>query len=337
MSKPRSFHISRENASLKWDNTTPPALTVDSGTEVTFELLDGGYNQFSGTSTTADVSSFDLAKGDPIIGPVFVKGARPGDVLKVEFLALQPATFGWTAIFPGAFTFGLLADEFPDPNLKIWDLDTHKVDGYTVFKEGIHIPIRPFLGVAGVARGEKGAFSTIPPYRTGGNIDCKHITLGSTLYLPIEVEGGLFSCGDGHAAQGDGEVCGTAIECQMRATIRLTVEKCKPWIQGPHYQTKRMHSQTLGGDKGEYATLGIHEDLREASRIALRGLIHWLVGEKGLSREEGYMLASVAADLKIVVSLRHVFFPSLQYVNSKSVMDRRLWICLIMPLPVVCH
>jgi acetamidase/formamidase len=305
MSKAQTFHVSRENAYLKWDNTTPPVFTVDSGTEITFDLLDGGYNQFSATSTTADVPSFDLAKGDPIIGPVFVNGAQPGDVLKVEFLDLSPTTFGWTAIFPGSSNFGLLADEFPDPHLKIWDLQTHSAEGYTVFKEGIHIPIRPFLGVAGVARGEKGAFSTIPPYRTGGNIDCKHITLGSILYLPVEAAGALFSCGDGHAAQGDGEVCGTAIECQMKATVRLTVEKSKPWVQSPHYQTTHLHSQTLGGDKGEYAALGVHEDLREASRIALRGMIDWLVGEKGLSREEGYMLASVAADLKIAVSPHH--------------------------------
>jgi acetamidase/formamidase len=305
MSKAQTFHVSRENAYLKWDNTTPPNLTVDSGSEITFDLLDGGYNQFSEASTSADVPSFDLAKGDPIIGPVYVNEAQPGDVLKVEFLDLSPTTFGWTAVFPKTFNFGLLADEFPDPHLKIWDLQTHRAEGYTVFKEGIHIPIRPFLGVAGVARGEKGAFSTIPPYRTGGNIDCKHITVGSILYLPVEVVGALFSCGDGHAAQGDGEVCGTAIECQMKATVRLTVEKSKSWVQSPHYQTTHLHSKTLGGDKGEYAALGVHEDLREASRIALRGLIDWLVGEKGLSREEGYMLASVAADLKIAVSLCH--------------------------------
>jgi acetamidase/formamidase len=313
MSKPQTFHVSRENARLKWDNTTPPVLTVESGTEVSFDLLDGGYNQFSATSTTADIPSFDLAKGDPIIGPVFVNGAKPGDVLKVEFLSLEPTTFGWTAIFPASFNFGLLADEFPDPKLKIWDLETHKAEGYTVFKAGIHIPIRPFLGVAGVARGDTGAFSTIPPYRTGGNMDCKHITLGSTLYLPVEVEGGLFSCGDGHAAQGDGEVCGTAIECQMKATIRLTVEKSVSWVQSPHYRTTHAHSRTLGGDKGEYAVLGIHEDLREASRIALRGLIDWLVGEKGLSREEGYILSSVAADLKIAVSRYCFLFYSITY------------------------
>ncbi|KAE8442211.1 hypothetical protein EG329_003740 [Mollisiaceae sp. DMI_Dod_QoI] len=237
-----SFHLSKSSAHLKWDNSLPPALTIDSGTTISFDLLDGGYNQFTSTSTSSDVPNFDLSLGDPAIGPVFVNGAEPGDVLKIEFLDLQTADFGWTAVFPSTLGFGLLADEFPDPALKIWDLKTHAQEGYTVFKEGIRIPIHPFLGVVGIAREEVGEFSTIPPYETGGNIDCRHVTVGSTLFLPVK-----------------GKLTG----------------------------------------KGEYAVLGIDSDLREASRKALRGVIEWLVGEKGLTREEGYMLASVCADLRI--------------------------------------
>jgi len=222
-------------------------------------------------------------------------------VLKIEFLDLTTADWGWTAIFPA---FGLLADEFPSPALKIWDLETHRADGYAVFKPGIHIPLKPFLGVVGVARAQPGDWSTIPPYETGGNIDCKHVTVGSTLFLPVKVPGALFSCGDGHAAQGDGEVCGTAIECQMRATVRLSVEKGMRWVESPHYRTSVNEGvQADGGArgaKGYYAAVGVDSDLLEASRKAVRGVIGWLVGEKGLSREEGYMLCSVAADLKIV-------------------------------------
>ena len=293
-----SFHVSRAEVHLKWDNALKPVLTVDSGTEVSFDLLDGGYNQFTATSTAADVPNFNLALGDPAFGPVYVNGAEPGDVLKIEFLDLETATYGWTAILPGSFGFGLLADEFPEPALKIWDLETHTKRGYAVFKEGIHIPIQPFLGVVGLAHEQKGQFSTIPPYDTGGNIDCKHIGIGSTLYLPVKVKGALFSCGDGHAAQGDGEVCGTAIETPMKAQIKLTVEKGKPYVASPHYLTNPTGSKKVE-NKGEYAALGIDSDLREASRKALRGLINWLVGEKGLTRVEGYMLASVAGDLKI--------------------------------------
>ncbi|KUJ17226.1 Acetamidase/Formamidase [Mollisia scopiformis] len=301
MSHTHSFHVSKSSVHLKWDNSLPPALTVDSGTEISFDLLDGGYNQFTSTSTASDVPNFNLALGDPAIGPVYVNGAEPGDVLKVEFLNLKTADFGWTAVFPSSLGFGLLHDEFPDPALKIWDLKTHASEGYTEFKSGIHIPIHPFLGVVGIAREQAGEFSTIPPYETGGNIDCRHITVGSTLYLPVKVRGALFSCGDGHAAQGDGEVCGTAIECQMKASVRLTVEKGKSWVTSPHYRTTGEHSvnQARLTGNGEYAVLGIDPDLREASRKALRGAIDWLVGEKGLTREEAYMLCSVCADLRI--------------------------------------
>jgi acetamidase/formamidase len=296
-------HKFHSHVHLKWDNSLPPVRTVRSGAEVTFDLLDGGHNQFTATSTAADVLTFDLTIADPAIGPVYVEGAEPGDVLKVDFLTLETADYGWTAIFPGALNFGLLCDEFPDHGLKVWDLKTHAKDGYAVFKEGIHIPLRPFLGVVGLAREEAGSFSTIPPYETGGNIDCKHITAGSSLYLPVKVKGALLSCGDGHAAQGDGEVCGTAIETPMKATVRVTVEKNKKWVVSPHYLTstdEKVQAESIGrGRKGYYAALGIDADLREASRKALRGLIAWLVAEKGLTREEGYMLASVAADLKI--------------------------------------
>ncbi|RDW91837.1 acetamidase [Coleophoma crateriformis] len=304
---PSSFHVHDHNVHLKWDNAIPPVLTVDSGSEVSFDLLDGGHNQFTPASTSADVPNFNLALGDPAMGPVYINGAEAGDVLKVEFLALQTAAYGWTAILPGSFGFGILADEFPEPALKIWDLESHAAEGYAVFKEGIHIPLRPFLGVVGLAHEAAGQFSTIPPYETGGNIDCKHITVGSTLYLPVKVKGALFSCGDGHAAQGDGEVCGTAIETPMKATVRLSVEKGKPWVKSPHYVTDPVHSQTVGGQRGEYAALGIDADMREATRKAVRGLVEWLVGEKGLTRDEAYMLASVAGDLKLaeVVDMPH--------------------------------
>lgn len=301
-----SAHVSHKfhsHVHLKWDNSLPPVQTVPSGAEVTFDLLDGGNNQLIATSTISDVLTFDVALGDPAMGPVFVEGAEPGDVLRVDFLHLETAEYGWTAIFPQSLNFGLLSDEFPEHGLKIWDLKTHAGDGYAVFKEGIHVPLKPFLGVVGVAPEQAGEFSTIPPYETGGNIDCKHITKGSSLYLPVKVKGALFSCGDGHAAQGDGEVCGTAIETPMKATVRLTVEKDKGWVVSPHFITstdENLLAESIGrGSKGYYAALGIDADLREASRKALRGLLAWLVGEKGLTREEGYMLASVAADLKI--------------------------------------
>ncbi|KAF4780863.1 formamidase [Colletotrichum scovillei] len=276
-----SFHITSANPTLHWSSKTPPLLTVPQNQPVTFDLHDSSGGQITPSTTPTSLATLNLATFDPIHGPVAITGASPGSVLEIEFLSLKPSTcWGWTAILPG---FGLLADEFPNHVIKHfqWDDDATHI----VFKPGIKIPLRPFLGIAG----------------TGGNIDCKHITAGTKLYLPIRVPGANFSCGDGHAAQGDGEVCGTAIETPMKATLRFTVREDMPYVTSPHYDTRgsvyaRGHKTDEGG---VYAVLGIDSDLLEASRKALRSLIAYLVAERGLEREEAYMLCSIAADLKI--------------------------------------
>ena len=160
---------------------------------MTFDCLDASNGQVNEHSTVSAISSFDFSRLDQVNGPVFVEDAHPGDTLQVDVISIETADWGWTALIPG---FGLLADEFPEPALKIWALD--KTDGFAYFdekKQGIKIPLRPFAGEMGVAPGIMGSFSTIPPYKTGGNIDTKHVTAGSTLFLPIEVEGALFSMG----------------------------------------------------------------------------------------------------------------------------------------------
>ena len=312
-----SFHVNTSQRHLKWSQSIPPVLTVPSGSEVEFDLLDGGHNQIRPDNSATALAEFDFQKADPAVGPVFVEGAEPGDVLKIEVLNLTPGPYGWTAIFPG---FGLLSDDFPEPQLKMWDLSNGAMSGgandparsrRAVFKPGISVPVRPFLGLIGVAPSVPGELSTIPPYATsGGNVDCRDLaTVGGILYLPVNVPGALFSCGDGHAAQGDGEVCGSAIETPMRARLRLTVEKkaardAKGWgLSCPHYVTPakglREYEAEAAAHRGEYAVLGIHEDLREASRMALRGSIDWLVAERGLTRVEAYILCSVAASLRM--------------------------------------
>lgn len=292
-----SAQITHSNIHLKWSRNIPPVLTVSSGTELTFSLRDGLNNQITpeNSATGSKLPELRFEEADPAFGPVAIEGAEPGDVLRIDVLELTPGAYGWTAILPG---FGLLADEFPDPQVKIWDL-SNVSKGYTEFKKGIRIPTRPFLGVMGLAPPTDGELSTIPPYNWGGNIDCKHVTVGSTLYLPVQTPGALFSCGDGHAAQGDGEVCGTAIETPMNARLRLTLEKNKPWVKSPHYLTaQEPKHQTERGQ--EYAAVGISADLREAARSAVRSAVDWLVAEKGLERHEAYMLCSVTGDLKIV-------------------------------------
>ncbi|RDW72856.1 putative acetamidase formamidase protein [Coleophoma cylindrospora] len=297
--KAHSFHVNSSQKQFKWNNAVTPILTVDSGAEISFDLADGGNNQITDKSTVADVENFQNDLADPIYGPIYVNGSEPGDVLKVEFLDLQCAPYAWTAILKG---YGVLAEDFPEPYLKIWDLSPEQqAKGYAVFKEGIHVPLRPFLGVVGVAPAEPGDHDTIPPQDTGGNIDCKYITQGSTLYLPVKVKGALLSCGDGHGAQGDGEVGGSAMETPMKARLRLTVEKGKLWLRSPHYLTNpatMRQAEVLA--LGEYGCLGIDSDLFQASKKACRQMIEWLVNTKGLTREEACILMSVAGDLKIV-------------------------------------
>jgi acetamidase/formamidase len=286
----RTIHVSREQWHLAWDHSIAPLARVSSGDTIAFDLLDASCGQITPDATVATIGALDFTQVDQVNGPIFVEGARPGDTLEIEFLELQPAEWGWTALIPG---FGLLADEFPDPALKLWRLR----DGWAEFAPGVQIPLEPFCGEIGVAPAAPGAFSTIPPYHHGGNLDTKHLTRGAKLYLPIEVEGALFSLGDGHAAQGDGEVCGTAIETPMRAEVRLTVRRDLTVSEPQLLTAGPLAART--NTAPYYACEGIGPDLYAAARDAIRHMITHLQKAHGLGRNEAYMLCSVAVDLKI--------------------------------------
>ncbi|KAL5521918.1 hypothetical protein ACEPAF_1772 [Sanghuangporus sanghuang] len=296
-----SIHsVKRSQNHLAWDKSIHPVLHIASGDTVTFDCLDASNGQITASSASSTLSTLVFSQLDQVNGPVHISNAEPGDTLQVDVLDIQTANWGWTALIPG---FGLLADEFPEPQLKIWKIHKDE-DGKAVFAwfdemKGIKIPLRPFAGEMGVARGIEGAFSTIPPYSTGGNIDTKHITIGSTLFLPIEAPGALFSTGDGHAAQGDG---GTAIETPIKITLRLTVLKNKkPYVKTPHFQTSKGGSGGASGTSDEeyYCTTGVGPDIREATRDAVRHMIAFLGAEYGLDRVQAYMLCSVAGDLRM--------------------------------------
>jgi acetamidase/formamidase len=293
----RTIHVHRDQWHLAWDNSIPPIATISSGETVSFDLLDAGGGQIVPQSTVETIRTLDFSRVDQVNGPIYVEGATAGDTLEIEFLDLQPADWGWTAIIPG---FGLLANEFPEAALKIWHLEgdeDSRANGWGEFAPGIRIPLAPFCGEIGLTPGLSGPHSTIPPYRHGGNMDTKHITKGAKLYLPVEVNGALFSLGDGHASQGDGEVCGTAIETPMRAAVRLTVRKDHP-VSEPQFVTSGPLSQRIN-TAGYYATDGIGPDLMEAARNAIRHMINHLQKARGLSREDAYMLCSVIVDLKL--------------------------------------
>ncbi|WP_420596627.1 acetamidase/formamidase family protein [Deinococcus sp.] len=273
-----------------WDNSLAPALEVESGETIEFEVVDSGGGQFTPTSTSADVTALDFSKINPVTGPVYIHGAEPGDALQVEIVEFKPSGFGWTAIIPG---FGLLAEEFAEPYLKLWNYDNTSAE----FLSGIHVPVRPFPGTIGNAPAEVGHHSVVPPRAVGGNMDIRDLTAGSTLHLPVAVPGALFSVGDTHAAQGDGEVCGTAIESAMHITLRFTLQKAA------HLKTPRF--STLGpvtghiDQKGYQVTTGLGPDLYAAAQDATRYMIDLMTAEYGLSAQDAYLLCSVAADLRI--------------------------------------
>ncbi len=281
------------NIHRAWDNSLDPVLTIDSGDVVRFECRDATDRQLDVESTDEDVHDLSFDPVHPLTGPIAVEGAQPGDVLEVELLDLQHKGWGYNAFFPGDMELGLLPEDFEDPGLFVWDLEGDV--GH--FVDGIEIPLDPFPGVIGVAPAEDGEHDTLPPRRVGGNMDVKHLTAGSTLYLPVEVEDALFSTGDCHAAQGDGEVCVTGVEAPMFVTARFHLRSDMD-IEQPQFETSGPFTPT-GHDEPMYGTTGIAPDLMEATKLAVRHMIDHLHEERGLTRGEAYILASAIVDLKI--------------------------------------
>lgn len=277
----------------RWDVDNEPVVHVQPGDIIVVETDDFAGGQIRRDSTSEDLLGLDFDAIYPLAGPIHVAGVGPGDVLAVEFLDFELPEWGWALILPG---FGLLPPgELDKPHLKVFDLTQGDT---TEFVPGVRIPVEPFCGTVGVPGPGMHDVPIPPPHAGGGNIDLRHVTRGATLYLPVGATGGLLSLGDAHAAQGDGEVCVSGLECQMRTTIRVSVERgmklSSPALRRPPGSlTPRVDSG------GWFATTGIETDLMEAARSAVRAMIDHLVGQRGLSREDAYMLCSLAADLKI--------------------------------------
>jgi acetamidase/formamidase len=285
-----TVHIAKDQWHLAWDRSIPPLASVPSGSVVEFDAFESSNGQVREDSTVEDMAKVDFSRVDQVCGPIFVEGAEPGDSLEIELLDFQPADWGWTGIFPD---FGLLADDFTDPALRITRLDGKHGE----LLPGVRIPLAPFCGVLGVAPADDEAHPTVPPDYFGGNMDTKHLTAGTNLFLPVSAPGALFSLGDGHAAQGDGEVCGTAIETSMHATVRLTVRK-DVHVTAPEFLTAGPVGMATNTGQW-YVTDGVGPDLMEAARDAVRRMIDYLGREHGLSPADAYMLCSVTCDLKI--------------------------------------
>ena len=238
-----------------------------------------------------DFENVDMDLVHTLTGPIYIEEAEPGDVLAVELLKIEPGDWGWTGL---GSDFGFLPNEEKKAHFKTYKLD--KELNLVHFADGIDIPMKPFAGVMGVAPDTDSMMVTFPPRANGGNMDDPHLVEGVTVYLPVFVEGALFSIGDPHAVQGLGEVVGTAVECPMRIVFRLKVLKNRQ-IEEPQYE-----SDTY------YATTGFGTTIDEASRKATQYMVKHIMGTYGLSWEESYMLCSLVGDLKIaeVVDLPHM-------------------------------
>jgi acetamidase/formamidase len=279
-----------------YDASTPPVLKVASGDTVEVRTL------ITSTPPRLEKAGLPPAEVEPALreiaeqvtnkgpgghiltGPIYVEGAEPGDVLEVQIRSIRLAIpYAYNAFGPGR---GFLPDDFPYARMRIIRLDERKMVAH--FADGIEVPLRPFFGSIGVAPPEvSGRINSAPPWVHGGNLDNKELVGGTTLYLPVHVRGGLLLVGDGHAAQGNGEVDITALETSLVGKLQLRARKDMR-LRWPRAETPT-----------HFITMGLHEDLMEATRLAVREMIDFLVTDKKLSRDDAYMLASVAADLSI--------------------------------------
>lgn len=273
-----------------------PVLRVKSGDTVRMETVStGSPARFEAAGVPVDQISPALRKiyaevtdkgpgGHILTGPVYVEGAEPGDVLEVRIVKIEMASpYAYNGYRPGS---GFLPDDFAQARMKIIPLDRER--GIAHFSDSIKIPLSPFFGSMGVAPPEdKGRINSAPPGIHAGNLDNKRLVAGTTLFIPVHAKGALFLAGDGHAGQGNGEVDITALETELTGTFQFVVRK------DLHLNWPRAETPT------HFITMGIHEDLTEATKLAVRETLDFLVKEKGLSREDAYMLASTAVDFEI--------------------------------------
>ena len=275
-----------------FDATIPPVMKINSGDTVnlsTLMLMDGQLRcGMSFEELLAKRQTYtDRGMGShTLTGPIFVKGAEPGDVLEVRIEKLVPANCGVNYHYPARINMGGLPEDFPGGQIKTLPIDAQKME--TTFAPGVIIPLRPFMGVMGVAPkpGEKKP-AAVPDY-FGGNMDNKELVAGTSLYLPVHVPGALFSTGDAHAVQGDGEVNVTAIETAMEEAVFQFVVRKDMKLERPMAETST-----------HWITMGFHQDLDEAVKIALRDAIHFISQTKGLTPGDAYALSSLAVDLRV--------------------------------------
>jgi acetamidase/formamidase len=280
-------NLSAEPTHSRWNRALPARLVIEPGDTVHFECLDSSGAQVRPGMTLAQYLAIDRNRIHALTGPVFVKGAEPGDVLQIDNLEVAHKGWGWTSVVEG---LGFLKQRFDKPFLFLWELEAEISRSLAPAV----VPLRPFCGVMGVAPAQDGEFRTRPPGIFGGNMDVRELCAGATLYLPVQNSGALFSVGDAHAAQGDGEVCINGIECPVDATLRFHVHKQRP-LPGPLVESSPRVRQDI---ETAWMVVESGPDATGAARAATSRMIDLLVDRWGLSDVHAYLLCSVALHLK---------------------------------------
>ena len=285
----REHVLKAEPTHSVWDRSLEPRLHVESGDEVQIECVDASGGQVVPGMTTDEYLRIDRTRIHALTGPIWLEGAEPGDVLQIDVLATRHMGWGWTSVVEG---LGFLKQRFSKPHLFHWHLEGDS----TMSLAPAVVPVRPFLGVMGVARADVGAFRTRPPGPFGGNLDVRELCVGSTLYLPVYNKGGLFSCGDGHAAQGDGEVCINGIECPLDVTLGFHLHKQQS-LSGPIVEASERVARDSIADAWIVVETGT--DLLATAQAATNRMIDLLVSRWGFSDVHAYLLCSVALKLRL--------------------------------------
>ena len=298
-----------------WDRSLEPRLRIEPGDEVQIECVDASGGQVQPEMTTEEYLKIDRTRIHALTGPIWIEGAEPGDVLEIDVLFTRHAGWGWSSVVEG---LGFLKERFREPYLFHWQLDGES----TSSMEPAVVPVRPFLGVMGVARADDGAFRTRPPGPFGGNLDVRELCAGSKLYLPVYNKGALFSCGDGHAAQGDGEVCINGIECPLDVTLGFQLHKQHP-LAGPIVEASDKAAADSTADAWVVVETGT--DLLAASRAATGRMIDLLVERWGFSDIHAYILCSVALKLRLIQVVNEPVFTVSAALSKQILPERELF------------
>jgi acetamidase/formamidase len=270
----------------RWNADLPPRLTIVSGDTVHFECRDSSGAQVHPEMTVDEFQQIDRGLIHALTGPVAIHRAQPGDVLQIDVLEVAHKGWGWSSVIPG---LGFLKQRFADPFLFHWALEG---DTSHSLAPAI-LPLRPFCGIMGVAPAEHGEFRTRPPGIFGGNMDVRELATGATLYLPVQQPGALFSCGDAHAAQGDGEVCINGIECPADATLRFHLHRQQS-LSGPLVESAASDEQGAS-----WLVVESHTDALTAALNATDRMVDFLAAQWSLEPVHAYLLCSVAMKLQI--------------------------------------